>query len=66
MVAVAARTQELSYMLTPDQAVALFNLVASSDYRNGLGGIYVALGDLVRDENGHVPSHVDYQGPAWA
>lgn len=61
-----AATRDLTTTLDPGQAVALYLLVAQSNFSNGLGALYAQLGDLVRDEDGHVPSSTTYQGPTWA
>lgn len=61
-----ATRREFAVWLEPEQAVTLYVLVAKSDAFNGLGNLYAQLGEFVRDEHGHVPSHVDYAGPTWA
>lgn len=62
----ASAWRSITLELSAEQAVALYELVATSSAFNGLGPAYVALGDLVRDENGLVPGYDDYKGPAWA
>lgn len=50
--------------LTERDLVELFLLVARSKASNGLGNVYAALGEQVRDPLGLTPGNVNYTRPA--
>lgn len=52
----ASAWRSISLELSAEQAVALYELVATSSAFNGLGRTYVQLSDL----------YDDYKGPVWA
>jgi hypothetical protein len=64
-VTVESKLFEFRHIVTVDEAVELFKVIANSPHTNGLGNVYVGLANLVKDENGLTPWNTGYLGPEW-